>query len=169
MSDDERNVLLAAAVGLREQGRPEEARERLVELAARRPDDAEVAYQTAWAHDVLGLEAAAVPHYRRALAASGAAGLTDADRRGALLGLGSTFRTLGRYEESVATLRGAVEEFPDDGALRTFLAMALYNTGDHHESARLLLTLLATTSDDPSVQRYRRAIEHYAEDLDAIE
>ncbi|MFF9017093.1 tetratricopeptide repeat protein [Streptomyces sp. NPDC014870] len=169
MSDDERNVLLAAAVGLREQGRPEDARERLLELAVRRPDDAEVAYQTAWAHDVLGLEAEAVPHYRRALAATGAAGLTEEDRRGALLGLGSTFRTLGRYEEAVATLRGAVEEFPADGALRTFLAMALYNTGDHHESTRLLLTLLATTSDDPSVQRYRRAIEHYAEDLDATE
>ncbi|MGW2016983.1 tetratricopeptide repeat protein [Streptomyces sp. NPDC001927] len=169
MSDDERDRLLAAAVGLREQGRPEEARDRLVELAARRPDDAEVAYQTAWVHDVLGLEAEAVPHYQRALKATGPAGLSEADRRGALLGLGSTFRTLGRYEESVTTLRGAVGEFPDDGALRTFLAMALYNTGDHHESARLLLWLLAATSDDPSVRRYRRAIEHYAEDLDAIE
>ncbi|MFD3946650.1 tetratricopeptide repeat protein [Streptomyces sp. NPDC058579] len=172
MSDDERDRLLAAAVGLREQGRQEEARDRLVELAARLPDDAEVAYQTAWAHDVLGLEADAVPHYQRALKATGPAGptgLSEADRRGALLGLGSTFRTLGRYEEAVATLRGAVAEFPDDGALRTFLAMALYNTGDHHESARLLLRLLAATSEDPSVQRYRRAIEHYAEDLDATE
>ncbi|MGW6568526.1 tetratricopeptide repeat protein [Streptomyces sp. NPDC054975] len=174
MSDDERDGLLAAAVALREQGRQEEARDRLLELAALRPDDAEVAYQTAWAHDVLGLEAEAVPYYERALketvrgGPSGTAtGLSEEDRRGALLGLGSTFRTLGRYEEAVATLRGAVEEFPDDGALRTFLAMALFNTGDHHESARLLLRLLAATSDDPYVRRYRPAIEHYAEDLDA--
>ncbi|MFG2644990.1 tetratricopeptide repeat protein [Streptomyces sp. NPDC048370] len=166
LSDDERDGLLAAAVALREQGRQEEARDRLVELAARRPDDAEVAYQTAWAHDVLGLEAEAVPHYERALKATGTTGLSEEDRRGALLGLGSTFRILGRYEEAVATLRGAVEEFPDDGALRTFLAMALFNTGDHHESAMLLLRLLAATSDDPSVRRYRRAIEHYAEDLE---
>lgn len=167
MSDDERTALLAAAVGLREQGRQEEARDRLVELAARRPEDAEVAYQTAWAHDALGLEAEAVPYYERALKPTGATGLSEEDRRGALLGLGSTFRVLGRYEEAVATLRGAAEEFPDDGALRTFLAMALFNTGDHHESARLLLRLLAATSDDASVRRYRRAIEYYAEDLDA--
>ncbi|MFE5487365.1 tetratricopeptide repeat protein [Streptomyces sp. NPDC056527] len=161
---DERDGRLAEAVGLREQGRQEEARDRLVELAARYPDDAEVAYQTAWAHDVLGLEAEAVPFYERALKSPGA-GLSRDDRRGALLGLGSTFRVLGRYEEAVTTLRGAVEEFPDDGALRTFLAMALFNTGEHHESAQLLLNLLATTSGDPGVRRYRRAIEYYARDL----
>ncbi|MBT2441841.1 tetratricopeptide repeat protein [Streptomyces sp. ISL-36] len=160
-----RDGLLADAVRLREQGRQEEARTRLVELAARYPDDAEVAYQTAWAHDVLGLEAEAVPFYENALDGAGAAALSNEDRRGALLGLGSTYRVLGRYEQAVATLRRGTEEFPDDGALRTFLAMALFNTGEHHESARLLLNLLAATSDDPYVRRYRPAIEYYARDL----
>ncbi|MFD8940160.1 tetratricopeptide repeat protein [Streptomyces sp. NPDC059578] len=165
MNDETRNRLLAAAVALREGGRRQEARARLVELAAARPGDAEVAYQTAWAHDVLELEAAAVPHYERALALPG---LTEEDRRGAFLGLGSTYRVLGRYEEAVATLRTGADEFPADGALRTFLAMALFNTGAHHESARLLLELVATTSEDPSVRAYRRAIQHYAQDLDAV-
>ncbi|MET9673195.1 tetratricopeptide repeat protein [Streptomyces sp. NPDC006482] len=165
---EEKNDLLADAVALRERGRREEARELLVALAADRPDDAEVAYQTAWAHDVLGLEAEAVPYYERALAGAGT-GLTPDDRRGALLGLGSTYRILGRYDDSVTLLTGAVEEFPEDGSLRTFLAMALYNTGRHHESVRTLLRLLAATSEDPSVREYRRAIEHYAEDLDATE
>jgi hypothetical protein len=32
---------------------------------------------------------------------------------------------------------------------------------------RILLDLLATTSRDPSVQRYRRAVDLYAKDLDA--
>lgn len=161
---DEKNRRLAEGVELREQGHREEARELLVALAARWPDDAEVAYQTAWAHDVLGLEAEAVPHYERAL---GAGGLTPDDRRGALLGLGSTYRILGRHDDAVALLTRAVGEFPEDGSLRAFLAMALYNTGDHHESVRLLLRLLAATSEDPSVRAYRQAIEHYAEDLDA--
>lgn len=173
---------LAEAVALREGGRKEEARELLVALAARRPADAEVAYQTAWAHDVLGLEAEAVPYYERALAVGGSGsggstetgtgtrtGLTPDDRRGALLGLGSTYRILGRYDDAVTLLSAAAEEFPEDGSLRTFLAMALYNTGQHHESVRTLLRLLAATSDDPSVREYRQAIEHYAEDLDAIE
>ncbi|MFF8276059.1 tetratricopeptide repeat protein [Streptomyces lateritius] len=165
VSDEARDGLLAEAIRLREQGRQEEARARLLELSARYPDDAEVAYQTAWAHDVLGLEAEAVPFYERALDGTGASALSTDDRRGALLGLGSTYRVLGRYERAVATLRRGAEEFPDDGALRTFLAMALFNTGDHHESTRLLLNLLAATSDDPDVRRYRPAIEYYARDL----
>ncbi|MGW6536310.1 tetratricopeptide repeat protein [Streptomyces sp. NPDC055011] len=161
----ERDRLLEEAVALRAGGRREEARDRLVSLAARLPGDAEVAYQTAWAHDVLGLEADAVPYYETALAGPG---LTADDRRGALLGLGSTYRTLGRHEDAVGLLEPAAAEFPEDGALRAFLAMALYNTGRHHDSVRLLLTLLAATSEDPSVREYRPAIEHYARDLDAI-
>ncbi|MEU8522778.1 tetratricopeptide repeat protein [Streptomyces sp. NBC_01216] len=160
----ERDALLAEAVCLRERGDREEARVRLLALAARHPEDAEVAYQTAWAHDVLGLEAEAVAFYERALRASGTE-LTEEDRRGALLGLGSTYRILGRYEDAVGILRRGAEEFPDDGALRAFLAMALFNTGEHHASARLLLRLLAATSEDASVRRYRAAIEHYALDL----
>ncbi|MER8084112.1 tetratricopeptide repeat protein [Streptomyces sp. NPDC058316] len=164
MNDHDRNALLATAVRLRTEGRAEEARQRLLALCAAFPTDAEVAYQTAWAHDVLGLEAEAVPFYERCLDGTG---LSEEDRRGALLGLGSTHRVLGHHHRAVEVLRGGVEEFPDDGALRTFLAMALFNTGEHHESSRLLLELLAATSEDPHVRQYRRAIEHYAQDLHA--
>jgi tetratricopeptide (TPR) repeat protein len=165
VTDDrsERDALLAEAVRLRERGSAEEARDRLLTLAGRYPDDPEVAYQAAWVHDVLGLEAEAVPFYERAL---GAAGLSGPDRRGAFVGLGSTYRVLGRYDLAVATLRRGLGEFPEDGALRTFLAMALYNVGEAHESVRLLLKLLAATSEDEQVRRYRRAIEYYADDLD---
>ncbi|MGW7432389.1 tetratricopeptide repeat protein [Streptomyces sp. NPDC054861] len=170
MSDDAnsgtRDRLLAEAVGLREAGEREEARTRLLALAAQHPGDAEVAYQTAWAHDVLGLEAEAVPFYERALDDTAAPRLGEEDRRGALLGLGSTYRVLGRYDRAVTTLRRATEEFPEDAALRTFLAMALFNTGRHEESTRLLLGVVAATSDDPYVRRYRRAIEYYAGNLD---
>ncbi|SEK63676.1 tetratricopeptide repeat protein [Nonomuraea pusilla] len=159
-----RDERLAEAVGLRERGEHERARSLLVRLAGEHPGDAEVAYQTAWAHDVLGLEAEAVPFYERSLAGPG---LSPEDRRGALLGLGSTYRVLGRYAEAVETLRRGVEEFPQDGALRAFLAMALHNAGGHGEAMRLLLGLLAATSDDEGVRRYRRAIEFYAADLDA--
>ncbi|MFE0778187.1 tetratricopeptide repeat protein [Streptomyces sp. NPDC058861] len=163
---EEKDGPLAEAVALRGGGRREEARERLVALSARWPEDPEIAYQTAWAHDVLGLEAEAVPYYEKALDDT-TGGLAPDDRRGALLGLGSTYRVLGRYEDAVALLTRAVGEFPEDGSLRAFLAMALYNTGRHHESVSLLLRLLAATSEDPSVRAYRSAVEHYAEDLDA--
>jgi GNAT superfamily N-acetyltransferase len=174
---------LARAVRLREAGEPEKARPLLLALAAEFPEDAGIAYQTAWAHDVLGLEAEAVPFYERAVSPPGVPsrsgplgsgpghrglpGLPDEDRRGALLGLGSTYRVLGRHADAVRTLRQGVEEFPDDGALRAFLAMALYNTGEHHEATSLLLRLVAATSDDPAVRAYRPALEFYAADLDA--
>lgn len=163
MSEATRDDLLRAAVRLREEGRPEEAQKTLVVLAADHPHDAEVAYQTAWVHDVLGLEAEAVPYYERCL---GTAGLTADDRRGAYLGLGSTYRILGRYADAVGTLGRGLAEFPEDGALQTFLAMALFNTNHHHEAMRILLKIIATTSDDPRIREYRPAIEHYAQDLD---
>ncbi|RII09395.1 bacteriophage N4 receptor, outer membrane subunit [Streptomyces sp. YIM 130001] len=159
-----RDELLAEGVRLRESGRREEARTLLVDLAARHPGDAEVAHQAAWVHDVLGLEAEAVPYY---LAAVEADGLEPGERCEALLGLGSTYRVLGKYPEAVATLRAAVEEFPGHGGLKTFLSMALYNAGHHHEAMQLLLALLASTSDDANITAYRAAIEAYAEDLDA--
>lgn len=164
MVDGDRDGLLARAVGLREQDRTEQARELLLALSEQYPQDVEVAYQTAWAHDKLGLEAEAVPFYERSLAVEG---LAAPDRSGAFLGLGSTYRVLGRYQDAVATLRRGLREFPDDAALKTFLAMALYNTGQARESVGLLLTLLAATSSDERVGRYRRAIEFYAGDLDA--
>ncbi|WP_055701816.1 tetratricopeptide repeat protein [Streptomyces silaceus] len=161
---EDRDQLLAEAIRLRQAGRREEARERLVALSERLPQDAEVAYQTAWVHDTLGLEAEAVPYYERALDGSD---LSDDDRRGALLGLGSTYRILGRYEEAAALLGEAAREFPDDGALKTFLAMALYNTGRTHDAMEILLMLLAETTNDPEIAGYRPAIEEYAKDLDA--
>ncbi len=53
MSAQNKDELLAEAVRLREQGHPEQARERLLSLTASFPDAADVAYQTAWVHDVL--------------------------------------------------------------------------------------------------------------------
>ncbi|MET9494241.1 tetratricopeptide repeat protein [Streptomyces sp. NPDC006552] len=163
---DDVGVLLAQAVRLRETGHREEARARLLVLRDRFPDDAQVAYQTAWVHDTLGLEAEAVPHYVDALAGHG---LGADDRKGALLGLGSTYRTLGRYADAVATLSEATAAFPADNALKTFLAMALYNVGRAHDGMRLLLTVVTETSADPDIVGYRSAIEHYAQDLDAVE
>ncbi|WP_412074914.1 tetratricopeptide repeat protein [Streptomyces xanthophaeus] len=161
MSGPARDDLLAEAIRLREQGQHERARQQLLSLAAAYPADAEVAYQTAWVHDVLGLEAEAVPFYEAGLRGA----LSPQDRHGALLGLGSTYRVLGRYEKAVSTFRLGLREFPGDGALQTFLSMALFNTDEHDEAMRLLLKLLAATSEDPGVRRYRGAIEHYAEDL----
>ncbi|HEU6445625.1 MAG TPA: tetratricopeptide repeat protein [Gaiellaceae bacterium] len=158
-SRDER---LARAVELRERGEDEQARQLLLELRSEFPDDAQIAVQTAWVHDSLGLEEEAVEHYRAALAGE----LTDDELRAAFLGLGSTYRALGRDAESDETFRQGIEHFPDFGALHAFHAMTLYNLGRPREAVRELLVLLLATSSDPSIERYRRSLTAYTEDLD---
>ncbi|MFI6581625.1 tetratricopeptide repeat protein [Embleya sp. NPDC050493] len=164
MIGNERDTALAEAIALREAGRAEEARARLVPLVEQHPGDAQIAYQAAWAHDVLGLEREAVPFYEWALIGDG---LASEDRLGAFLGLGSTYRAFGAHDKAVAILRRGLAEFPDDAGLTTFLAMALYNAGDAKTAVESLLRVIATTSTDPQVTPYRKAIELYATDLDA--
>jgi tetratricopeptide (TPR) repeat protein len=154
--------LLATAIGLRETGRDEEARALLIDLADRFPEDAQVSLQCAWIHDKLGLETEAVSFYEKALAL----GLADEALRHALLGLGSTYRALGRYQEARVTLDRGVAEFPDDRGMRVFRALATYNLGQAKEACSELLTVLVETTGDESITRYRAALGEYAADLD---
>jgi tetratricopeptide (TPR) repeat protein len=153
---------LQAAIDLRSAGRAEEARAVFLELAAAFPDDAEINYHTACIHDHLGREREAVPFYEHAIKL----GLSGADLEGALLGLGSTYRTLGAYQQAEETLRRGMQEFPQNRAFPVFLAMAWYNTSHYREAMELLLTMLAETTTDPSILRYKRAILFYASLLD---
>lgn len=150
------------AVRLREEGRHEETRERLLMLAEKEPDNAQIQFQCAWVHDSLGLEREAVPFYERALRL----GLSGQDRQGALLGLGSTYRCLGEYEKAAAILEQGVRQFPGDRALQVFLAMALYNRNRHREAMEILLRLLADTTCDGSIRSYEKAIRFYLDKLD---
>jgi tetratricopeptide (TPR) repeat protein len=152
---------LASAIRLRQGGQLQEARELLLKLVAAQPDDPRVSYQCAWVHDALGLEREAVPFYQRAIDS----GLAGEDLAGALLGLGSTYRALGEYQQAIATLRRGIATFPGDRSFEPFLAMALYNAGQHAESAELLLRALAETSADDSIRRYQRTILFYADKL----
>lgn len=162
---------LAEAIQLRETGRArqdeamlEQARTLLLDLAAAYPDDPEITFQTAVVHDNLGLERAAIPFYVRALEQ----GLSQADLERALLGLGSTYRGLGEYQQAVETLRRGVSEFPHNRALQIFLAMALYNTQQYKEAMELVLTNLLETTSDEKLRYYQRPLEYYAAHLDEI-
>jgi tetratricopeptide (TPR) repeat protein len=157
-----REERLRQAVELRESGELERARQLLLELRGEFPEDAQVAVQTAWVHDSIGLEEEAVEHYEAAIAGE----LSDDELRGALLGLGSTYRTLGRDEDSDRIFRQGIERFPDFKGLRAFHAMTTYNLGHPRDAIEQLLKLLLETTNDPSILRYQRALGAYAEDLD---
>lgn len=158
------NHQLDQALLFRAEGRHVESLDLLLALHAATPNDPQINYQCAWAHDVLGRESAAVPYYERAIQL----GLAGDDLRGALLGLGSTYRCLGLYEQSARTLRRGIESFPQDRAFEVFLAMSLYNLNQPGLAMELLLRHLAETTQDESILLYRRAILFYADKLDQI-
>lgn len=155
---------LEGAIQLRESGENEKARELLLTLLAEKPGDPTLNYQSAWVHDRLGREAEAVPYYRRAIDG----GLPEVELMGAMLGLGSTYRALGRYDEAEAILRDGAKRFPDNHEFNVFLAMALYNMGQVEEGFSLLLKTLANTSADPEIGRLREAILFYSDHLDKV-
>lgn len=159
-----RRTELETAVRLRESGDLRGADSLLSRVLAEDPEDAEANYQMAWLCDLQGREREAVPYYVRAIAGS----LSDEQRSGALLGLGSTYRALGEYPEAVEVLRRGVAKYPKDRAMQTFLAMALHNAGESREAVELLLKNLVETTSDSSIQSYERALSFYADRLDEV-
>ncbi|HEY9759725.1 MAG TPA: tetratricopeptide repeat protein [Oculatellaceae cyanobacterium] len=153
--------LLETAVNLRTQGKHEECRSILSDLLKQAPEDAYLNYQMAWVHDNLGLEEEAVPFYERALRN----GLTGEDRKGAMLGLGSTYRCVGRHADSVKLLTDACHEYPNDRSLRVFLALGFYDSGQTGKAMSVLLEELITTTSDESIVKYKKALTYYANEL----
>lgn len=149
---------LDAIVGARHGGQVAHVLDLLKKLDARHPHVAEINYQLAWTCDVLGREAEALPYYEKAVAL----GLAPNELSGALLGLGSTLRNVGQLNRSADVLRSGRAQFPDNREFDVFLALTLHDLGQHAESARLLLTVIADTSEDPGLTAYQRAIRFYA-------
>ena len=146
---------------LRREGKHAEALDLALSLLATDPSNAELQLEAASIHDFLGREAAAVPYYLNAMAGNlGAAQLLDA-----YVGLGSTYRTLGRYEDSEKILLEGRACFPTAKEIQVFLAMAQHNLGKTKEAFESLLGLLAETSCDDGIREYRRALALYAQDI----
>lgn len=153
--------LLEKAVQLRESGHFEEARNILLDLVNQEPMNPTVWYQCAWIHDVMGLEGEAVPFYKQALEL----GLKAEERQGAFLGLSSTYRTLGLYQDAQFILEEAMKEFPDRREFQMFYAMVRFNQKEFEEATEILLKQLAETSRDPGIQTYKKAILFYSDKL----
>jgi tetratricopeptide (TPR) repeat protein len=153
---------LEEAIQLRSEGKLEKSNVLLSNLVSEFPNDALVNYQCAWSFDILGLEADAVAYYEKAIQL----GLDDTNAIGAFIGLGSTYRALGKYNKSEIVFEKGIQYYPENKAMKTFYAMTLYNVGKHREAMGILLTCLAHTTNDSEILTYKRAIEFYADKLD---
>lgn len=152
---------LKEAIELRKSGNPEVALELILELLKSAPNNPDYNYQAAWTCDSMGKESEAVPFYESALSN----GLKE-DRAGAYLGLGSTYRCLGNYQDSERVFAKAIEEFPDNKALKVFSALTKYNLKKYTDSVFDLLILLLDTTNDSGIKSYEKALRFYADKLD---
>lgn len=116
-------------------------------------------FDEACAHDRAGREAEAIPCYEEALSL----GLPDPVRRQALLGLGSSYRNVLRHADAIALLEDAAAEYPDDAALRFFLALALWSGGREREGFATIGRLVVESAD---LDGYGRAAAFYLDHLD---
>lgn len=98
---------LERAIAIRKSGNHKESNELLMRLVLDFPDNASINYHCAWSFDLLGEESKAVPFYEKSIRL----GLALNELEGALLGLGSTYRTLGEYEKSKETFKKELNRF----------------------------------------------------------
>lgn len=152
---------LEKAIQLRKADKGDEALATLKQLLLSHPEDPLLNYQAAWTCDYLGKESEAVPFYEKALEK----GLSGEDKEGAMLGLGSTYRCLGRYQDSLSLFNKAVEEFPDSRQFKVFRALTLHNLKRHDESVEELLIQLLDTTADESIRSYEKALRFYSDKL----
>jgi tetratricopeptide (TPR) repeat protein len=138
---------------------PEAFVERIKHLVAElQPRHAIGLFERACAQDSTGHPDVAVPLYRAALTQ----GLTGLRRRRATIQMASSLRNLGQTAQAMSLLTAELEAPSDelDGAVRTFLALALADLGREREALVYVLTALSH-----SLPRYNRSPARYASEL----
>jgi tetratricopeptide (TPR) repeat protein len=118
-------------------------------------------YQIACSYDQLGKEREAIPFYQKAIQH----GLKGDELKSAYLGMGSSYRCIGRYAAANQTFRKGINRFPEDNAMKVFYAMNLFNLKKYQKAIEILLKLIMLTSHDQHIQKYQKAIEFYSNKL----
>jgi tetratricopeptide (TPR) repeat protein len=118
-------------------------------------------YQIACTYDRVGKERKAIPFYQKAIQQ----GLIGDELKSAYLGMGSSYRAIGRYAPANQTFRKGIKRFPEDNAMKVFYAMNLFNLKKYQQAMEILLNLIVLTSHDKQIQNYQTGIEFYSNKL----
>lgn len=146
---------------LSREGRQGEASEILRGVLAEDPGDAAANLSYARILSSLGHEREAITRYEQAIAG----GLSDKENEEVTIDLGNSYRAVGEPAEAVEILRQSLARFPENQALRVFLAVSLHDLGEYREATATLLRSLTQVSSDAWIVNYQRAINHYADEM----
>ena len=148
----------------RHSANPDAAFKAVQDALKKYPQNAELNYLAACICDADRTENEAVPYYLRALELN----LNSNDKRGAYLGLASTYRSLGKYAESKRIFLLGINEFPEYRPYYVFLALTEFNLSNSAESIKLLLHQLIETTNDQEISAFQRALRFYSTRLSEV-
>jgi tetratricopeptide (TPR) repeat protein len=152
---------LRAIFESRDRERMQPTIEAFLAVLAEHPDNAYVLYEVGGSYDTAGEEETALGYYERAIAQ----GLTGDTLRRCLLQYGSTFRQLGRHEESLAVLDRALALYPLSESVRMWHALSLHAAGRSDGAVAELMELAVDGIRTEDLLRYEAAIRGNAEYL----
>lgn len=132
-----------------------------ITAAKKRPNDVRVQIEAAYACDRAGNEREAIVYYERAWSL----GVPEQEREDFLVGFGSTLRNVGREDEAVVRLGEAVAAYPENAALRAFLALALHSAGHPRLAMATMLETALAASRPGAFRGYERALSSYQAEL----
>lgn len=154
---------LSIALELQRKGLLIESNHVIMELLLQDSHNASLQYQCAVSLDILGQEIESIPYYEKAIEL----GLLNEELEYAFVGLGTIYRSHGRFLESKALFNQAIIEFPGKEQMKVFYAMALYNLGEYREAMEFLIDVLSWTTTNQDILKNYRSITYLGHRLDS--
>ncbi|MCF6137776.1 tetratricopeptide repeat protein [Pseudalkalibacillus berkeleyi] len=139
-----------------------EANVLLLKLVEESPNDPVINFYCAVTYDALGMERKAIQFYKAALTSE----INGPLRERTYVQLGSSYRCVGEYQKCRNILEEGMMEYPHNLAMKVFHSMVMYNLNENEESMTSLLSILVSTTSDPWIAKYSKALEFYSDKLD---
>jgi tetratricopeptide (TPR) repeat protein len=136
----------------------------LLQVLQHDPKNPRLYYFMGRTHHALGKFSDAIAAYDRALQLN----LRKDEAKEAYLGMGMLLRATGKYKEANEIFKEALQRFNTYRPLRVFFALTLFNLGDYGPAFEILLRQLAETTSDESLEKHRKTMAFYADNLPSI-
>lgn len=107
--------------------------------------------------DRKGKEAEAIEYYRLALKAGG---LSDAQLHGALIGISSSYRNVGKFNLSVKYISQALKLYPNDPRIILFASLSYHSVAKPHLATKLLANYLME-QEKTAIGGYIKPLKYY--------